>query len=242
MHDINDPVAVSKELHKEFPPDQLEMRNGLTYIPYPFVVNRLIEATGNCFDVDCSEPTVHPWKDSKSGKQYLVMAKVTLSIPVFGTSRAAHGFQIGQESEPALDLWKGAVSDGLKKAAQMYGVGLYLTGAYDETLRARDLVAASTDVADLFPKVEVPESAMIHHGDNIVPRPTPSPNGSAPAPNIRPMSDKQKHLLNALMTERNISDTDVEDWLSTQKYKETWPNISSPMASRLISAIKEGTF
>lgn len=89
---------------------------------------------------------------------------------------------------------------------------------------------------------QAPEPAMIHHGDNIVPRPTPSPNGSAPAPNIRPMSDKQKQLLNILMTERNISDTDVEDWLSTQKYKETWPNISSPMASRLISAIKEGTF
>ncbi len=114
-------------LTKAFPDNALKQRSGgggkmLTYVEGHTVIHRLNDATNNqwTFSVDKIE------RMEIDQSNALVMAYVTLEIPDLG--RRSH---IGVQSVNARggeDLVKGAVTDALKKAATLFGVGLELYG------------------------------------------------------------------------------------------------------------------
>ena len=110
------------ELTKPFPPEALEQREGgrgkfFTYIKTHAVINRLNRACHYQWDWRIIEQ--HMEAD-------LLVCRGELTIPGLGT-KAAVGVQ---EIRPGggADLYKGASSDAMKKAATMFGVGIELYG------------------------------------------------------------------------------------------------------------------
>lgn len=251
---MRDPKELTTALRAEFRPDELKVRDGLTYIPYPFVLRRLIEATDNQFDIDVLDVAHHPWRPTKNGgEQRLIEARVVLTIPPLG-SRSATGYQIGGVNEAQLDLWKGAVSDGVKKAAQMFGVGLYLTGAYDENLAMRDLLVGDDEVVSGGVYPAPPSFTVRSQGGAAVQNPSPQhPRVTSLLPQAqpravatggpKPMSDKQRTFIERLAAERGVTIEEVarhiEESPEGQRFGESWPDaVSSPMASRTVDWLK----
>jgi hypothetical protein len=85
------------------------------------VIHRLNEATGNRWDL-----SVRAIDQMQIGTQTIVRAHVALSIPGLGT-REHIGVQAVADRS-GEDLVKGAITDALKKAATLFGVGLHLYG------------------------------------------------------------------------------------------------------------------
>lgn len=128
-HDTNDPKAVTLELTKPFPKEALEVKEGFTYVKYPDMVRRLIRATGNRFSIRLvGQESTSFGKTGKGQDRVLLRAWVELDIPVLGSARTHEGVQIAFVGT-GEDMYKGAISDAIKKAAQSYGVGIELTGA-----------------------------------------------------------------------------------------------------------------
>lgn len=129
------------DLSEPFPPEmERELRKGgtvLTYIPVSEVIARL----NRCFGVTnwsteiikCERDTLDP---------DFIVAHVRLSVGDRGWGVSKDGFG-GQKIKRTKtgeivdlgDEFKGAVSDALKKAAQQFGIGLYLARS-DEALSA----------------------------------------------------------------------------------------------------------
>src|SRR5690606_7749287 len=63
---------------------------------------------------------------TKGIEKFLCIATVKLTIPVLQSSRTQIGVQVAMANTE--DLFKGAVSDGIKKAAQAFGVAIELAG------------------------------------------------------------------------------------------------------------------
>lgn len=94
----------------------------LDYVEGHTVIHRLNDATGNHWSFSIDRIERFPIDD----KTTLVMAYVTLELPELG--RRSHiGVQSVNE-RGGEDLVKGAVTDALKKAATLFGVGLELYG------------------------------------------------------------------------------------------------------------------
>lgn len=116
-----------EELTKPFPENCLKTRKGggnstLTYIPGHLIIRRLNEATGNDWTFCVVSETETPQPDGK----ILIKVRVALTIPGHGT-REGIGVQIVSE-KGGEDLYKGALTDAVKKAATFFGVGLELYG------------------------------------------------------------------------------------------------------------------
>ena len=117
-------------LTRPFPREAIKTRKGgggmlLSYVEGHTVIHRLNEATGNNWSLsilDISERGI-------AGKA-LVTVRVALTLPGMG-SREALGVQLVSDNG-GEDLVKGAVTDALKKAATMFGVGLELYGPHYE--------------------------------------------------------------------------------------------------------------
>lgn len=114
-------------LTQPFPPSALKQRSGgggkmLTYVEGHTVIHRLNDATDNnwSFSVDKIE------RIEVDQNNALLMAYVTLEIPELG--RRSHIGVQGVNARGGEDLVKGAVTDALKKAATLFGVGLELYG------------------------------------------------------------------------------------------------------------------
>lgn len=129
---------ITKLLTEEFPRDALQTREqydpetkrkkALTYVDAATVFRRLIRATDNSFDVAVVNQEIRPFGSTKSGNERLLLvATVRITIPGMG-SREHVGVQVVNAASGGEDLWKGAVSDGIKKAATLFGVGLELYG------------------------------------------------------------------------------------------------------------------
>ena len=144
---------VLKKLSEPFPKEvESTIRKGgtsLTYIPVSEVITRL----NNVLGVDGWSYTVKDCRRDVVTPDWIV-AHVTLTAIIDGAVVHRDGFG-GQEvkymkgGEKPVDLgneFKGAISDGLKKAAQSLGVGIYLARS-DEAL---ELEAAEP----VDPKVE----------------------------------------------------------------------------------------
>lgn len=119
-----------KRLTAPFPKDALKTREGgrgkqLTYVAGHTVIHRLNDATGNNWNLEILSVTSEQITAyGKPAEQ--VRAHVRLTIPGLG-SREHVGVQI-LSAGGGEDLYKGAITDALKKAATLYGVGLELYG------------------------------------------------------------------------------------------------------------------
>lgn len=113
-------------LTRPFPASAIKQRSGgggrmLDYVEGHTVIHRLNEATGNNWEMAVKAISR---QDLGQGRA-LMTAHVALTLPGLGT-REHIGIQ--EVSANAGDLVKGAVTDALKKAATLFGVGLELYG------------------------------------------------------------------------------------------------------------------
>jgi len=115
------------KLTEKFPREAIKTREGgrgkrLDYVEGHSVIHRLNDATNNCWDM-----TVRDITSKQVGDNTLMIAHVALTLPGLGT-REGLGVQMVHE-RGGEDLVKGCITDGLKKAATLFGVGLELYGA-----------------------------------------------------------------------------------------------------------------
>jgi hypothetical protein len=118
---------VSKKLAEPFPQSAHQTRRAgggkdLTYVQGHVYIHRLNDATGNRWDFSVDKIERTQIDDSNA----LLMAYVTLEIPGLG-KRSHVGVQM-VNARGGEDLVKGCVTDALKKAASLFGVGLELYG------------------------------------------------------------------------------------------------------------------
>lgn len=127
------------DLSEPFPPEmERELRKGgttLTYIPVSEVVARL----NRCFGVrGWSSEIIRCERDTLDPDFIVAHVRLTVGERSWGISKDGFGGQKIKRTKQGeiVDLgdeFKGAVSDALKKAAQQFGVGLYLARS-DEAL------------------------------------------------------------------------------------------------------------
>lgn len=114
------------KLSEPFPRSAIKQRSGggtkmLDYVEGHTVIHRLNDATENCWDLE-----VKSIESKQVGTATLMIARVALTIPTLGT-REGLGVQLVHE-RGGEDLVKGCITDALKKAATLFGVGLELYG------------------------------------------------------------------------------------------------------------------
>lgn len=121
-----------QRLAEPFPTELIEEKNGLAYLPHEVIRQRLIEATGNCFDwtIDqilfrddgVTRRAVDP-KTKQAPRPLSMVVVGRLAIPELGTRAGigAHPLDAGAGEDAA---YKSAESDALKRAAMAFGVGL----------------------------------------------------------------------------------------------------------------------
>jgi hypothetical protein len=129
---ISKPDQITAKLIEPFPLDLIEHKNGLSYLPHEIIRDRLIEATGNCFDWSIDQVlfrddgvTRRP-ADRSTGeprRPHSMIVIGTLTIPGLG-SRAGIGAHPLDEGAGEDAAYKSAESDALKRAAMAFGVGL----------------------------------------------------------------------------------------------------------------------
>lgn len=125
---------ITEGLVKPFPKTALKTRPGdggkkaMTYVDGTTVFRRLIDATGNNFSVEVIDQEIRDFgSTSRGAARLLLIARVRITIPGMG-SREHVGVQVVNADSGGEDLWKGAVTDAIKKAATLFGVGLELYG------------------------------------------------------------------------------------------------------------------
>lgn len=102
----------------------------LTYVPVGEVINRLNEVLGT---TNWSWETVKVWRDEHDPDWVLAVGKMTATVDGVESVKAGEGgvkVKRTTRDKEIVDLgdeFKGAASDALKKAAQKFGVGLYLS-------------------------------------------------------------------------------------------------------------------
>jgi hypothetical protein len=114
------------KLTQPFPRSAIKQRQAgggrmLDYIEGHAVIHRLNDATDNCWDMEVKDIS-----SKEIGQNTLMIARVALHIPGLGT-REGLGVQMVHE-RGGEDLVKGCITDALKKAATLFGVGLELYG------------------------------------------------------------------------------------------------------------------
>jgi hypothetical protein len=120
------------QLSEPFPASALKQRQGgqgraFTYVEGHTVIHRLNACLPDGWSFTVKSTDLKPWGTTQRGAaQWLVLATVELTIPGLGT-RGHVGVQVVSEGA-GEDLFKGAVTDGLKKAATLFGVALELYG------------------------------------------------------------------------------------------------------------------
>lgn len=117
------------KLTKPFPPGAVKWRwadraqtRKLDYVEGHTIIHRLNDATENRWSLTVDKVERFPINENN----ILVMAHVTLEIP--GLGRRSHIGVQAVNDRGGEDLVKGAITDALKKAATLFGVGLELYG------------------------------------------------------------------------------------------------------------------
>lgn len=135
------PQEISEKLRAPFPEDAVKQRKGtgkqFDYLSHGDVTERLIEATGNCFDLIVIRDEI---EDDDVHK-----VTVRLIIPGLGQRDGTGTAVIAPSSRPGFkDSYKVAESDAIKRAAMRFGVGLQLYRSdddeeeYEPPVRRRD--------------------------------------------------------------------------------------------------------
>lgn len=133
-YDPSNPDHVTTELMKPFPDAAIFADDkGMKYVKYHQVIRRLMQATGNRFDIDILDHRITPHGQTQKGvDKFLCIAQVKLTIPVLKSARTHIGVQVAMANTE--DLMKGGVSDAIKKCAQAFGVGIDLAGDDRESM------------------------------------------------------------------------------------------------------------
>ena len=156
-------VQMGKELSEPFAPEveKILKKGGasLTYIPVSEVINRL----NRVFGIDgWSSEIVKCERDQLDPEFIVACVRLTVSVDGdhYGTvSKDGYGGQKIKRMKTGdiVDLgdeFKGAVSDALKKAAQQFGIGLYLARS-EEALsldEAEEVAASAPQVSEKYPQ------------------------------------------------------------------------------------------
>lgn len=152
---------IYQQLSEPFPPEMEKtlVKSGipLTYIPISEVINRLNKVLG----VDKWDFFVNSCERDLHDPEFIT-ARVRLCWNVDGDDNAVYKEAIGgqkvkrNKKGEIVDLgddFKGAVSDALKKAAQMLGVGLYLARS-EEAMDIEEAMESSAPVPQVDEEIE----------------------------------------------------------------------------------------
>ena len=202
---------ITKALTVEFPKSAIKYRDDhgtrLPYVEAHTVIRRLIEATDNTFDVAVLEQSIQPnGKTSKGADKFLITARVRLTIPGLG-SREHMGVQ-AVVTGGGEDLAKGAISDAIKKAATLFGVGLELYGPDYEAGEIEDR-AVSQRPAPVRHAAQTRQDA---------PRRTEAPS---PHPDMVTDPDALMKRLHAALAKHSITHQDIHDYYAAKGYRST---------------------
>jgi len=228
---VDQPVAEDKmdaeltrlraALETPFPAQAIQKRDGpgnkkFDYVAHQTVVRRLNEATSGRWDF---KVVSLDWRGE------LLVALVELTIPGMGT-RAHIGVQ-KVSAGGGEDLVKGAVSDGLKKAATLFGVGQDLYGpdmeAEDYTpVQARPAPRSSQPAARPGP---IPQS-----------RPRAPEGGATPTPidSKAPRTEQQAREI------QDLIDATSSDAIAISRYYRVGSlgDLTRPQAEHLIATLR----
>lgn len=121
---------VIEDLAKPFPKEAIKTRIGgggkqLSYVEGHSIIRRLNEATDNRWSFEVLNYKIEAAQ---------MIAHVRLHIPDLDHQGREH-LGVQKLNDKAEDMVKGAVTDALKKAATLYGIGLDLYGENYETPR-----------------------------------------------------------------------------------------------------------
>lgn len=152
---------ITSKLMEPFPQSAIKSRpdnKRLTYVEGVTVFRRLISATDNNFTIEVVNQDFRDFGSTSKGQgRLLLLATVKLTIPGLG-SREHVGVQVVNAENGGEDLWKGAITDGVKKAATLFGVGLELYGPDFESEDYEPQAVPVQGTRQLRPVHEKPES------------------------------------------------------------------------------------
>lgn len=228
------PAVDLGKLTEPFPAAAIKQRQAgggrtLDYVEGHTVIHRLNDATGNRWSMEVKDIT-----SKELAGATLMMARVALTLPGLGT-REGLGVQLVHERS-GEDLVKGCVTDALKKAATLFGVGLELYGPdYEDDATTQPQRQPHRDL----------RNGSYPPRDNATPtRPShPSPNGAAASPagydTGQPATPRQIRYLEAVAREAGIDGLNLQRW-SEAEYGKTYREITRGQASELIDRIQTG--
>lgn len=226
-------MATSKEpsvdlakLTEAFPREAIKQRQAgggrsLDYVEGHTVIHRLNDATNNCWDM-----TVRNIESKQIGDGTLMIAHVALTLPGLGT-REGLGVQM-VHNRGGEDLVKGCVTDGLKKAATLFGVGLELYGPDYES-------------GEMAPQPER-QAPQRPSPQNAALRPVQGPqNGNGqqrPQAGPGPITDPQKRFLWKLTQQMGWNENNLREFVAEQFQVEHVGDLSKQQATSLIDMLK----
>jgi hypothetical protein len=229
-------VSVDLEkLTKPFPTSAHKQRQiqgrPFTYVEGHTVIHRLNEATGNTWSMEVK--SISTVETAENWKQ--VTAHVALTIPGLGT-REHIGIQ--DVHVKGADLVKGAITDALKKAATLFGVGLELYGPdYEagEIAGERGSYKQARGVAPAPPGAPPAEERIraVRDGTSAVQQVTqPMP----PPGNL--VTERQRKYLEAVGSEAGWSHNDLHDYALEHFAVPTLTELTRRDASYMIDGLK----
>ena len=217
-------MADLEKLTAPFPITAIKQRAGgnrmLSYVEGHSVIHRLNDATGNVWDM-----TVRSITSQQFGNNTLMIAHVALTLPGHGT-REGLGVQMVHE-RGGEDLVKGAITDGLKKAATLFGVGLEL---YGPDYEAGEVAAQqNTRVAQQQAPPRPPQQQ----------RPTPARDALRPVVQDRTTDGINQEQLKAIanLWERTYGKEDIAKRLQADFGAESTDVLSQDQAAAFIQAL-----
>lgn len=212
----NDSTSVDIDiLTRAFPPHALKQRTvgggrPLTYVEGHTVIHRLNEATGNHWDFRVvaldSREVASKDRQGNPRTDLLMMATVELTLPGLGT-RQHVGVQLVSPGS-GEDLVKGAITDALKKAATLFGVGLELYGPDYEAGEVDAPTRAQAPQRPPQQSIDDPLDFATTRGRRM-PQP---PAESSPAPDPNALTDRQRKFIFACGRQCGLEADEVERW------------------------------
>lgn len=188
LYNLSEPFPESE--HKFRTVGRYPDQKTLTYVDLMSVVDRLNQVCPQ-WSMDVTQPTsAIPFGENR----FILIAEVALTIPGIGT-RSHVGVQVVNATSGGEDLWKGAISDALKKAASLFGVARELYDEPDPTSMPDDAPSAFAQYAQPAP-VSSPSGVI---KQSLIERvqDTPASDGDSP-------SQAQINFMMNLAYERDI--------------------------------------
>lgn len=215
------PVDLEK-LTEPFPRSAIKQREGgrgrmLDYVEGHTVIRRLNEATGNCWSMEVKDIS-----SREMAGAMLMIARVSLAIPGLGT-REGLGVQLVHD-RGGEDLVKGCITDALKKAATLFGVGLEL---YGPDYEAGEIAAAPA-------RGSAPQRSA-----NIRPE-----QAQRPVAGAGKISERQIRFLHGLARQAGEQDTDtfIHGQAKARYGVDSLHELSNQDASKLIDLFQKRDF